>query len=647
MKNNGLLKLKNILLVVIISSTNHFFAQTSSVWGSVDNLIEVLESTEYRNVDKLLDITSTQILPSSRKAELLKVYEFSCTCDETDLYAALINIPGIEGLEYGPKYEPLALPNDYNLTFDPMWTLDLINAEQAWDITQGDCSVGVAISDQNYWVNHEELVGKVTHYDTTNTMSQGHGTAVATIVGANTDNGVGISSIGYDLNLGLYRMNYNEVLEASYAGARVINLSWTSGCDSNVYHQEAINEVYDNGTFIVAAAGNGSTCGGPSELVYPASYQNVFSVTSVGQYDNHEEIIGDTSSTHQHNALVDLTAPGYNVPITAAPGWYLTTDGTSFAAPFVTGTVGLMLCANPCLENPEIEDILKLSSVDIDALNPDYAGLIGAGRLDAGAAVTMAYNSVTNTDPCGIIPCDPLQSVNAGPCQTVYWGYTDDYATVELNGSTSGGYGATTSTWTDESGNVIGTGNSISFLADASMVPVASYITSTYTLTYTDENGCSVSDDVEVTVYNVLCPPPGPLFPKIDKILMCIKGRRTCVSETAVAGLMANNPNITLGPCDAIADCKSISFDGGLADISSSAPVIKAYPNPSSGIVKINCEENQFMQKLEVYNHMGQLIDERYNGQQFSIDLTKQNSGIYMIKAYIGKEIATALISHL
>ena len=53
------------------------------------------------------------------------------------------------------------------------------------------------------------------------------------------------------------------------------------------------------------------------------------------------------------------------------------------------------------------------------------------------------------------------------------------------------------------------------------------------------------------------------------------------------------------------------------------------------------------MQKLEVYNHMGQLIDERYNGQQFSIDLTKQNSGIYMIKAYIGKEIATALISHL
>ncbi len=58
-------------------------------------------------------------------------------------------------------------------------------------------------------------------------------------------------------------MNYNEVLDASYAGHRVINLSWSSGCSYNQYVQDIINEVYENGTFIVAAAGNGSTCGGP------------------------------------------------------------------------------------------------------------------------------------------------------------------------------------------------------------------------------------------------------------------------------------------------------------------------------------------------------------------------------------------------
>ena len=444
--------------------------------------------------------------------------------------------------------------------------------------------------------------------------------------------------------MALYRMNYNEVLDASYAGARVVNLSWTSGCDYNIYQQEAMDEVYNNGTFIVAAAGNGSTCSGPETLVYPSAYDNVFSVTSIGPYDNHEQIIGDPNTTHQHNATVDLSAPGYDVPITAAPGWYLTGGGTSYAAPLVTGTVGLMLCANPCLENQEIEDILKLSSVDIDALNPSYAGLIGAGRLDAGAAVTMAFNSPTNTGLCN---CDPLQSVYAGPCQTVYWGYTDDYATVELNGITSGGNGITTSTWTDQYGNVIGTGNSVSFLADASMVPTGDYTTTTYTLTYTDEDGCSVSDDVEITAYNVLCPPAGPLFPKNDKILMCKRGRRACVSENAVESLMASHPSNVLGPCDGISDCKSISIGSIPNEHESSMATIRAYPNPSTGIVKIKGEEKQIINKLEVYNHMGQIIVTKYNGQAFSIDLTNENAGIYVVKAYIGKQMATVVISHL
>jgi hypothetical protein len=90
--------------------------------------------------------------------------------------------------------------------------------------------------------------------------------------------------------------------------------------------------------------------------------------------------------------MVDLSAPGYNVAIVPANGWYLNSSGTSYAAPFVTGTVALMLAVNPCLGNLDIEFILKNSAINIDALNPLYAGKIGSGRLNAAAAVLMAQN---------------------------------------------------------------------------------------------------------------------------------------------------------------------------------------------------------------------------------------------------------------
>jgi subtilisin family serine protease len=187
-------------------------------------------------------------------------------------------------------------------------------------------------------------------------------------------------------------MNYNDALAASYAGARVLNLSWTSGCTFNSYAQAAIDEIWNNRTFIVASAGNGTTCGGPSNLVYPAAYNHVFAVTSIGPNDNHERTPGNAATTHQHNASVDICAPGYDVAISAGPGWYLTNNGTSFAAPYVTGTVALMVAANPCISNDEIESLLRESAVNIDALNPSYAGQLGAGRLNAASAVERAYN---------------------------------------------------------------------------------------------------------------------------------------------------------------------------------------------------------------------------------------------------------------
>lgn len=388
------MKIKKILVTTFLSVLSlASFAQKSSVWVTAKNIERTKQTTEFQSLVKVIhsDIVFRQAFPSSKQDALQNVYEFACDCNEVDLYSALHKIPGFTGIEYAPKFETLSEPNDYSVAFGSNWALDMIEANGAWFVTTGNSNVNIAISDQNFNINHEELTGKINYYDNTNTASTIHGTAVATIAAGNTNNNAGLASIGYNSSLSLFRMNYNDMLMASYGGAKVLNLSWTSGCTFNSYAQLAIDEIWNNGTFIVASAGNGTTCGGANNLVYPAAYNHVFAVTSVGAQDNIERVIGNPNTRHQTNSSVDICAPGHNVPLTAAPGWYLYSSGTSFAAPYVTGTVGLMIAANPDITNDEIDSILRVSATNIDSLNPSYIGKIGAGRLNSADAVTMAY----------------------------------------------------------------------------------------------------------------------------------------------------------------------------------------------------------------------------------------------------------------
>lgn len=397
------------LIILSISSlfisfnANSQKTKTSAVWLKIDDqkVLPKKVGSKFKSTDETLNSILTKnkvnsvdyVFSNSRNPELRKVVQFTCNCIAENLYADLVNkSKSVRGVEIAPVYETLAMPNDYTTVFPNDYALNLIGAQAAWDVSTGDPSVIIGISDQNFEVTHEELAGKVLFYDATNTATKTHGTAVAINAAGNTNNGVGKSSIGYNSSLKLYRMNYNDALAASYAGARVLNLSWTSGCTFNSYAQDAIDEIWNNRTFIVASAGNGTTCGGPTNLVYPAAYNHVFAVTSIGPNDNHERTPGNASTTHQHNSSVDICAPGYDVAISAGPGWYLTNNGTSFAAPYVTGTVALMVAANPCISNEEIESALRETAVNIDALNPSYAGQLGSGRLNAASAVERAYN---------------------------------------------------------------------------------------------------------------------------------------------------------------------------------------------------------------------------------------------------------------
>ena len=395
-----------ICLLAFFLMENFAFSQESKLWVRFDNTVFlphvnsvgrlISTSEELNQLINDNDMTGfIQALPDSKSKKLQNIYEVSFFGNNEDVSISLSKLPFIGLVEKAPDYQVLYTPDDYNIALSinndtiDQYALDLINAQAAWDLSHGSDSVVIAISDQNYYQHHVELEGKIAYYDSTNLATETHGTAVAILTAGNTNNGIGLSSIGFESKLALYQMTFNEILVASYAGADVINISWTSGCYYTQTQQDVINEAYNNGSFIIAAAGNGTTCGGADSLVYPASYTNVFSVTSVGPTNNHERFIGDPSSTHQHNLAVDVSAPGYDVTISPSSNWYLNSSGTSWAAAYVTGTVGLMLSLNKCISNIDIELILKNSSQNIDSLNPLYAGKIGQGRLDAHEALVM------------------------------------------------------------------------------------------------------------------------------------------------------------------------------------------------------------------------------------------------------------------
>ena len=601
-----------ILLVTFTSK-----AQVSKVWATIDpasvpsqsNGQLISSDATFNQAISSLDITNVErALPSSRSLNLIHVYEISCNCEESDLIADLtMNVTSVTGVVEAPKYQSLQAPNDINATFAHDYAIDLINAEHAWNITQGDENLTIAISDENFYHMHEELAGKVTYYDTTNTLSKNHGTAVAILAAGNTNNGIGKASIGYNSKLALYRMNYNEMLAASYAGIKLINLSWASGCSFNPYAQDAINEVYNNGTFIVAAAGNGSTCGGPDNLVYPAAFDNVFSVTSIGPNDNHERTIGNDQTTHQHNSSVDLCAPGYDVAISSAPGWYLTGNGTSFAAPQVTGTIALMMSVNPCLTFENIEYILKTTSVNIDSLNMQYAGKIGVGRLDAGAAVEMAQNfsSVTFTAEVSPVSCNGMNdgkidlTILTGNV-TGFWWDVNGETTEDIANLAAGTYRVIITT----AGGCETWGSFEVTQPDVLEANIETIITENYTdLDLTVDGGTAPytyswnTNDSQEDLFNV---PAGYYEVLITDANGCSTIASTQVEELSTAGFDFNNKN-----------------------------EFSVYPNPSNGNATVKWDGAA--DELFIFNNAGQLIQNINVENSTAYNLSNLHSGLYQI----------------
>ena len=313
-------------------------------------------------------------------------------------------------VEYAEKKElhvKFLTPNDLganSTTGTGMWHLYKMQAQQAWDLSTGSASVIVAVTDDAIKTTHPDLAGKfVAGNDASDQNSTdpnpcggndgNHGTHVAGTVGASTNNGTGVASIGYNVSImpvkigrcsdGALTAGYEGLAWAANNGADVINMSWGGG-GSSTFGQNVCNTAFNQGAILVAAAGNDGTT---SEL-YPAAYNNVIAVASTTTTDAR-------SSFSQYGNWIDIAAPGSAIRSTVASGnTYDRYDGTSMASPNTSGLLGLMKSYASSASNTDLINCLY-SSADPVTTNTSQ---MGAGRINAFAALQCLTPFILQTD---------------------------------------------------------------------------------------------------------------------------------------------------------------------------------------------------------------------------------------------------------
>ncbi len=167
------------------------------------------------------------------------------------------------------------------------------------------------------------------------------------------------------------------ILEAVAAGANVINVSLGTLGDTSVI-SEAVLTAEGLGIIVVASSGNNATNGAQ----FPANYSLLYNTVGVsGTNDN--DILASFSN---FGVGVTLCAPSVNLVSSFHSGQYRSASGTSFSTALVTGTVARVLAWAPGTLPIALRATLVSTAAPIDALNPGFTGMLGAGRLDAANA---------------------------------------------------------------------------------------------------------------------------------------------------------------------------------------------------------------------------------------------------------------------
>jgi subtilisin family serine protease len=331
----------------------------------------------------------------------LYVVDLPASASETAVVAALAHRPELKFAELDRVVHASATVNDPY--FGSEWHLTKIGAPTAWDTSQG-AGVTIAILDSGVDVNHPDLVARlVPGYNiysgnTDLTDVCGHGTAVAGVAAASSNNATGVAGVAGAASLMPIRVAYADsttggctayystiasgLTYAADHGARVANISYGGVAGSSTIMSAANYMKSKNGLVFVSAGNNN----------IDENITSDGSMIAVSATDTNDA----KASFSSWGSFVTLSAPGVSIVTTDNSGGYSTWQGTSFSSPLTAGVAALLMSARPDLSGAQVQSLLYSTAVDLGAAGLDP--VFGYGRVNAGAAVQAAVRFVAPPD---------------------------------------------------------------------------------------------------------------------------------------------------------------------------------------------------------------------------------------------------------
>jgi serine protease len=393
-------------------------------------------------------------------------------------------------VEENGTFEPLDLDaNDPQ--FDDQYAPQQTRADEVWEESLGSEDVSVAVIDTGTDYEHPDLQARFE--DNNPGIAPGspgvdpddtgkHGTHVAGIVGATTDNGEGVSGMANCRLFAVQALGGRGAFDNVAAGIRwaadqgidIINMSLGDprGRQPTIV-QQAAQYARDKNVLLIASAGNE---GRRDSVLFPAGFEECMAVSAL---NSNEDIARFSSRGPQ----VEITGPGAQVLSTVPNGGYERLSGTSMSSPAVAGTAALAKSFNTEISNTELRAAMKETARDVGLSENDQ----GAGAVDATALVEQIRDgSSPDPDPDPEPEPEPgeLEAVIDSPTTAPKVGQT---ITLDGRSSSSPNGEIVEFRWESPRGSV--TGPTAQLSRDEQVdVPI--------TLTITDETGASASTEV-------------------------------------------------------------------------------------------------------------------------------------------------------